>query len=264
MTLLADFPPEMVVAEPIPLPPTQDELPADDGEPMETQRHIMQMSLLIETLEYWLKDRDNGYVSGNMFVYFSMAQVRGEYFRGPDFFAVLNVPKKERKSWVVWEEGKAPDVIIELLSSSTAHHDKTQKKLVYQNQLRAPEYYWFDPWNAEDWAGFVLRDGRYQPLELDTHDRYVSLNLQLALIRWSGTYREVNTTWLRWATLEGQLLPTREELVKQAEQQAMQAEHNLEQEKQRVAQTEQRANQAEQRAEQLAAKLRALGINPDE
>ncbi len=51
-----------------------------------------------------------------MFVYFSAAQLKSEDFRGPDFFAVLGVPKAERKSWVVWQEGKAPDVVIELLS----------------------------------------------------------------------------------------------------------------------------------------------------
>jgi hypothetical protein len=56
-------------------------------------------------------------------------------------------------------------------------------------------------------------------------------------------------TWLRWVTLEGQLLPSREELV-------IQAEHNLEPVKQR-------AIPAEQRAEQLATKLRALGMHPD-
>jgi len=48
---------------------------------------------------------------------------------------------------VVWEEGKAPDVIIELLSESTATQDKTVKKEIYQNQMRFPEYFWYDPFN---------------------------------------------------------------------------------------------------------------------
>ncbi|MBM4258323.1 MAG: Uma2 family endonuclease [Deltaproteobacteria bacterium] len=98
----------------IALPPTQDELPCDDGEPMETARHRQQMFLLLETLHPWLDQRSDGYAGGNMFLYFSLAQVRHQDFRGPDFFAVLGVPKGERKSWVVWEEGKGPDVIIEL------------------------------------------------------------------------------------------------------------------------------------------------------
>jgi Uma2 family endonuclease len=108
----------MVVAQPLkPVAlPNQEQLPCDDGEPMETQRHKMQMDLLIEVLYPWLEQRDNGYVGGNMFVYYSSQQLKNQDFRGPDFFAVLDVPKGERKSWVVWDEGKAPDVIIELLS----------------------------------------------------------------------------------------------------------------------------------------------------
>ena len=103
---------------------------------METERHRLQMELLINSLKPWLEQREDGYVGGNMFVYFSLAQVRHQDFKGPDFFAVLGVPKGERKSWVVWEEGKGPDVVIELLSNSTAELDKTDKKQVYQNVQR--------------------------------------------------------------------------------------------------------------------------------
>jgi len=89
-----------------------------------------------------------------MFVYYSLEQARNQDFKGPDVFVVLVVPRRERKSWVVWEEGKGPDVVIELLSNSTAEHDKTAKKQTYQNRLRVPEYFWFDPFNPEDLAGF--------------------------------------------------------------------------------------------------------------
>ncbi len=68
---------------------------------METQRHKLHMDLLIEEFSTWLDAQECGYVGGNMFVYFSLDQVRHQNFRGPDFFAVLDVPKKERKSWVV-------------------------------------------------------------------------------------------------------------------------------------------------------------------
>jgi Uma2 family endonuclease len=73
--------------------PTQDELPCDDGVPMETQRHKFQMDLLMDTLLPWLEQREDGYVGGNMFVYFSAAQIKKQDFKGPDFFAVLGVPK---------------------------------------------------------------------------------------------------------------------------------------------------------------------------
>ncbi|PMB38184.1 hypothetical protein CEN47_06955 [Fischerella thermalis CCMEE 5319] len=46
------------------LPPTQAELPYDDGEPMESQRHKLQMDLLIDALTPWLEQREDGYVGG--------------------------------------------------------------------------------------------------------------------------------------------------------------------------------------------------------
>ena len=95
----------------------------------------MQMELLINGLDLWLAQREDGFIGGNMLVYFSLEQVRHQDFKGPDFFAVLGVPKGERKSWVVWEEGKGPDVVIELLSESTAELDKTTKKQVYSSTL---------------------------------------------------------------------------------------------------------------------------------
>lgn len=251
----------------ITLPPTQDELPYDDGVPMETARHRMQMELLINTLEPWLAERQEGYVGGNMFIYFSMEQVRNRYFRGPDFFAVLGVSQKERKSWVVWEEKKAPDVIIELLSSSTAEHDKTTKKTIYQDRLRIPEYFWFDPFNPEDWAGFALRDGVYEPLSFDLNNRLVSHRLGLALTRWPGIYRNVEALWLRWETLEGVLLPTDSEAAKQgverAGQQTEQEKQRADRAEQRAEQEKRRAEQEKQRAEKLAAKLRELGFDLD-
>lgn len=243
------------------IPPTQAELPYDDGEPMESQRHQFQMELLIETLLPWLDEREDGYVGGNMFVYYSLMQVKNQDFKGPDFFAVLGVPKGERKSWVCWEEGKTPDVIIELLSESTATTDKGAKKLVYQNQLHVPEYFWYDPFNAEDWAGFRLQGGSYDPIapsateqlavaQFDT-EQLVSQVLDLALVRWPGTLKGIEATWLRWADLSGTLLPTPEEKERQ----------RTGQERQRTEQERQRAEQERQRAEQAEAQVRQIGQN---
>jgi len=257
--------------------PTQDELPCDDGVPMETQRHKMQMDLLLEGLYPWLEQRDNGYIGGNMFIYYSAAQLKNEDFKGPDFFAVLNVSKVERKSWVVWEEGKAPDVIIELLSESTANIDKTTKKGVYQNQMRVPEYFWYDPFNPDDFAGFYLSGMVYQPLILDQQGRFFSEALQLYLQRWEGTYRGVTTTWLRWADLSGNLLATGEELVQQkqaelqqaqaeaqqAQAEAQQAQAEAQQAQAEAQQAQAEAQQAQTEKEKLAAKLTEMGIDPN-
>jgi Uma2 family endonuclease len=265
--------PEMLC---IPLPPTQDQLPADDGIPMETERHKLQMNLLVDTLQNWLGDR-SVYVGGNMFVYFSPHQVKTHDFRGPDVFVALDVPPGERKSWVVWEEGKAPDIVIELLSESTSAADKHQKKQIYQNQLRVPEYFWFDPFNADDLAGFSLEKGVYQPLSPDSQARLISPSLEIALVRWTGDYQGVNATWLRWSTLEGEVLSTANELKVQAQQETKQAQQQAEQAQQQAAQAQQQAEQAQQQAEQaqqqaaqerdrserLAAQLRSIGIEPE-
>jgi Uma2 family endonuclease len=234
------------------LPPTQADLPYDDGVPMESERHQLQMTLLIDALMPWIADREDGYVGGNMFVYYSLAQVRNQDFKGPDVFVVLGVPKGERKSWVVWEEGKAPDVVIELLSDSTAAADKAEKKMAYQNQMRVPDYFWYDPFNPDDWAGFSIRQGIYQPITLNEHNQLVSEALGLALQRWSGTYKGVEAIWLRWATWSGDLLLTPEE---QEYQRAGQEYQRAEQERQRAEQERQRAEQERQRAERAEEQL---------
>lgn len=213
------------------LPPTQAELPYDDGVPMESQRHKYQMDLLIDALLPWLEQRDDGFVGGNMFVYYSMAQVRRD-FKGPDFFAALGVPKGERKSWVCWEEDKTPDVVIELLSDSTSEVDKGEKKLIYQNRMHVPEYFWYDPFNPQDFAGFRLQGSSYQAIAPDSQRRLVSETLELALMQWQGTYRGLEATWLRWEQLDGTtLLLTPEEVERQravqAEAQIMQIARNL-------------------------------------
>jgi Uma2 family endonuclease len=231
------------------LPPTQDELPCDDGIPMETQRHRDQLEILVNTLVPWLEARDDGYVGGNMFVYFSLEQVRNQDYRGPDFFAVLGVPKGERKSWVVWQEGKAPDVVIELLSSSTAKQDKNEKKWIYQNQLRVPEYFWYDPFDSQDWEGFSLQQGTYQSIPTNPQGQKISHSLELALVRWTGTFKGVTATWLRWVTLNGELLLLPEEKARQEQQRAETERQRAEIERQRAETERQRAETERQRAE---------------
>ncbi len=234
----------------IEIPPTQDQLPCDDGIPMETARHKLQMDLLVDPLAAWLRDRD-AYVAGNMFVYFSPNQVKNHDFRGPDVFVVLDVPKGERKSWVVWEEGKGPDVVIELLSTSTAMFDKRQKKEIYQRRLRVPEYFWFDPFNHKDFAGFAISDHGYEPISPDDQGRLISQQLGLALVYWTGLYADTTTVWLRWATLDGVLLPTDRELAEQAQQVAEQAQ-------QRAEIAESLLAQERDRVQQLLAQLAQL------
>lgn len=244
-------------------PPTQAELPYDDGEPMESERHKLQMDLLVEGGQTWLKTQELGYIGGNMFVYFSLSQVRNRDFKGPDFFAVLGVPKGERRSWVNWEEGKAPDVVIELLSESTAEIDKTVKKQIYQDRMRASEYFWYDPFNAEDFAGFQLQGGVYEAIAPNPLGNLPCQAMDLLLVRWQGTYKGIEATWLRWADAAGSLLLTDAERATQAQQQAVAAQQQAVAAQQQAAVAERELQAERQRSAALAAKLRELGIEPD-
>ncbi len=221
----------------------QNELPSSDGIPMETERHKLQMDLLINSLKPWLGDR--GYVGGNMFVYFSPNQVKDEDFKGPDIFIVLDCSNHERKSWVVWEEKKSPNVVIELLSKTTAKKDKEKNKPIYQNKLKVQEYYWFDPHNPDEFKGFKLQNNIYQELPFK-NESLESQQLGLKLVRWQGVYDRVDTVWLRWTTLTGELLLLPAEI--EAER-ADVAEIKAIQEKQRTNAEAKRANAAEQRAQ---------------
>jgi Uma2 family endonuclease len=167
---------------------------------METQRHKLQMDILMDTLLPWLGAREDGYVGGNMFVYFSAAQLKSEEFRSSRFFAVLGVPKAERKVGWFGKKGKLPTWLSNSFPKVPAPQDKTEKKAIYQDRLRVPEYFWYNPFNPEDWAGFILRDGNYEPLSLEEGERFFSERLGLALVRWQGEYKGVEAVWLRWAT----------------------------------------------------------------
>ena len=254
-------------------PPTQDELPYDDGMPMESQRHVMQLQLLMDPLRLLWEGRQDVYIGGNMFVYYSLAQVRNKDFRGPDFFVALDVPKRERKSWVIWEEGKGPDVVIELLSASTAAQDKGEKKDIYQDRIRVPEYFWFDPLSGE-WAGFIIQHRRYVPIEEDNQGRLLSQTLGLALVRWEGVYQEVEARWLRWATLSGALLPTPQEVAVETQRQATEAQRQATEAQRQATEAQRQATEAQRQAteaqrqqatlEALLARYRAhFGDLPD-
>ncbi|MDZ8107060.1 MAG: Uma2 family endonuclease [Nostoc sp. DedQUE12a] len=209
-----------------------------DEPPLESDLHREQIDLLIRLIKWWWRDRNDFYATGNLTIYFSPNQKKSEEFRGPDFFVVLDAEKKDRKSWVVWQEdGKYPNAIVELLSDSTASVDKGLKKQIYQNTFRTPDYFWFDPVSLE-LRGFHLIDGQYQDLAPTESGRLWSQQL--------GLYLGVESGKLRFFTPDGQLVMLPEE---EANQQLQQANQQLEQERQRAA--------------ILAERLRAAGIDPE-
>lgn len=202
--------------------------------PLESDLQREQMTLLIQSINWLWQNRNDFYASGNLTVYYSSRQPKSEDLKGPDFFVVLGTYRAARKSWVVWQEdGKYPNVIVELLSDLTAATDKNLKKQIYQDIFRTPDYFWFDPNNLE-FAGFILEGGQYQPLQPNPLGWLWSKQL--------GLYLGVHEEKLRFFTSEGQLVTTPSE----------------------EAQSERHQKElAQQKAERLAAKLRELNIDPD-
>ena len=221
--------------------PTEDDLPCDDGEPMETARHRDQMILLIESLKSYWSERTDYYVGGNMFIHYDPTNTRRS--RGPDFFLVMDVENRERKSWVVWQEGmRFPDVIIELLSDSTRQVDKGEKKALYSRLFRTAEYYLYDPYSQE-FIGYRLHGTEYQEVEPDAERKIYSATTGLSLGVWEN--------WLRWYTEKGELVPTPQELAAQALQQAEQERQRAEQERERAERAEQLLEEYQRRFGQL-------------
>ena len=206
-----------------------------DELPLESYLHLQQLMLLLSCLNWLWKDRADYFAAGNLTVYYSPTQSKSEDFRGPDFFVVLGTERKPRKSWVVWEEGgKYPNVIVELLSDSTAATDRGLKKEIYQDIFRTLDYFWFDPQSLE-FQGFHLVDGVYEALEPNEQGQLWSQQLQLFL--------GIREGQLRFFTANGQLIESPEEIAVQATE-AVAAER--------------------QRNEKLVAKLRELGVDPTE
>ncbi|MEA5619213.1 Uma2 family endonuclease [Cronbergia sp. UHCC 0137] len=211
-----------------------------DEPPLESDLHLRQIILLLQCLELWWQNRNDYYAAGNLTVYYSPRQRKSEHFRGPDFFVVLDTERKPRKTWVVWEEnGKYPNIIIELLSDSTSSVDRGLKKQIYQDTFRTSEYFGFDPYNLE-FVGFILINGIYQPIEPNPQGWLWSHQL--------GLFLGVHENKLRYFTTEGGLVPTPQEFAEQETQRAQSAIQLAEQEKQKV--------------EVLKAKLRELNIDP--
>jgi Uma2 family endonuclease len=244
------------------LAPLPFELVLDDGEPLESEWHTLQLPLLRELIGQAMKEqsRTDFYVGDNMFVYYSLEQAREVYdeeveqpetkraFRGPDVFWVGGVdPNRERRVWIAWEEGgKLPDVIVELLSPSTAQKDRTEKKDLYARVFGTAEYFLHDP-ETRQLEGWRLARKFYRPIQPDEHGRLWSEQLGVFLGPWHGVVDRRAGLWVRLYRSDGSLIPTPAERA-EAERQRAEAERlQAEAERQRA-----------EAAEAEIARLRAM------
>ncbi len=169
----------------------------------------------------------------------------------PDVFLSLDVEvpeefwSKDRRSYFLWEYGKAPDVCIEIVSNKVGG-ENDEKKEKYA-RMRIGYYVIFDPYGElmpDTLTIYRWNDFRY---EQQTSAHFPTLGLGLTL--WEGAYEGKHDRWLRWVDAEGKLIPTGKELAEQERQRAEQSERLLQQER--------------ERAERMAEMLRQLGKDPN-
>jgi Uma2 family endonuclease len=216
--------------------------PTSDGKPMaETDQHRILMNELIDTLDDHYAADPRVYVSGNLLVCYQPGNRRKHV--APDVFVVRGVPKQRRLNYLVWEEGRAPQVVIELTSSSTRKEDQQTKLALYRDVLKVREYFLFDPFGdylTPRLQGYRLRGGVYRRIRA-VNDRLPSQVL--------GLHLEPNGSDLRlWNPVTGSWLPTRAERAAQAEQARAQAEQERDQ---AVQELQQQLAEAQAELEQL-------------
>jgi len=186
--------------------PREVDYPTSDGKPMaETELHRDDMIDVIEVLKDHFADRPDVYVTGNLLLFYEEGNRRKHV--SPDVFVVRGIPKlPPRDYYLLWKEGKAPEVVIEITSKTTRREDQTKKLSLYRDLLKVGEYFQFDP--TEDYLkppfqGYRLVDGEYErivPVDGRLPSEVLGLHLQ----------RE-GTELRFYDPVAGQILPTREE-----------------------------------------------------
>ncbi len=155
-----------MTAQPLQARAAREYLPESDGKPMaETDSHRKLMMGLLEGLEDFFRDDPLVYVSGNIFFYY-LDEDGERQSVSPDVMVIRGVPKKNRRYYKLDDEGRVPEVIIELMSRSTKLEDLGSKKVLYAS-LGVREYFVFDPLkevSSTMLRGFRLEQGEYTPM----------------------------------------------------------------------------------------------------
>ncbi len=260
--------------------PTMYDLPSEDPEEpgLPDEFHDLQPQLLSLTFRPPNYRASQIFSGTDMNLYYDVRHPM--WHKRPDWFGVVGVPRLYdeidlRMSYVVWQEGVNPFVIVELLSPGTEKEDLgdnvKEEKLpdesgnnvgngqviqnqmdekpprkwdVYEQALRIPYYVVFSRYTNK-LRVFELEGGHYLELELSDSRVWMSdLNLGLGL--WQGEFLGIDRLWLRWYDIEGNWILTPEE-----------------QERLRAEVAESRAEEAEAQLESLIQRLRESGIDPD-
>ena len=138
--------------------------------------HVWQGRLLDETFIPPNYELSEIFTASDLNIYYDVHNVK--QYKRPDWFAVVDLPKEApaemRLSYVSWQEGTNPLVVVELLSPST-EKDDLGKRLrdvtkpptkweVYEQFLRIPYYVVFSRY-TNDLRIFILSGARYEEVK---------------------------------------------------------------------------------------------------
>ncbi len=179
--------------------------------------------------------------------------------KAPDWLYVSKVDPISknivRRSYTPNFEGEPVGIVMEFLSDTECGELSVRstppygKLYFYERILQVPTYVTYDT-SASSLEVRRLQNGRYVIQEANAQGQVWIPELELFLGVWTGERLSQTMNWLRWWDKSGNLLTWSSEQAKQ--------------ERQRAEQERQRAEQERQRAEALAAKLRELGVAPDQ
>jgi Uma2 family endonuclease len=228
--------------------PDHTQLPESDGTFVKNFQEHPQSILLTDPILPVLRRRhpDGQFCIGqDCGIYWRLTEPPEPPERGavaPDWFYVPDVPPmlagRFRRSYVLWQEMIPPLIVLEFVSGDgSEERDRTPwtgKFWIYERIIR-PAYYGIYEVNPGRVELYHLVETRFELLSPNGHGHYPVAQLDAELGIWQGRYHNVELPWLRWWDEQGRLLPTSEE----------------------------RAEQEQQRADRFAARLRALGEDPE-
>jgi Uma2 family endonuclease len=210
-------------------------------EPVDNLFCEKQMRLLTEPLWTSWKPGRPFWVSANVAMY----EALNAKAIVPDVMLAMDVQPADAlaggsKCYFFWDHGKPPEVVIEIVSNKNGA--ELGAKLERYAKLRVATYAVLDPehlLSSQTLRVFDLVQTNYQP-QAPSASQSTPVGLSLRL--WEGIYEDTESTWLRWADREGNVILTGKEL---AESETQRASHEA------------------LRASRFAAKLRELGVDPD-
>ena len=141
--------------------------PCSDGQPMaETEIHGACMMYVTYALRRYFarRGRADVHVGSNNFLYYERGNPRAVV--SPDVYVVVGAPAHLRDTYLLWNEPKGPDFVLEVTSASTRRVDERRKRGVYA-ALGVTEYFLYDPraeYLTPALRGFRLHDGEYRAL----------------------------------------------------------------------------------------------------